>query len=279
MKAKAIVCLLVAVISFSACSNKEVPKSLDSYIEANSDSQTDNSDNDIQTVILDEIPSNYKNINGNVFAVVKDGEIVSYKYGTKQGGKWTFTDCDENGKIIEKQGNKKTTTTKITSKSTTSSATTTTQASITSSSSIITVSTTQATSRVDPNSTTKQTTKPTSKATTRSTTKATTPKATTSQSVPFSYHFINGLSGLPDAVVNYFQYYIDEADIATPVCKTKKSGGKVYAMIYILNGPPVTIRGVSNKGVITYKLGSGTTTSCKVVEIKGYDGTITFNKV
>lgn len=282
MNKKPILCILAALMLLTACSNKELPKNLDSYIEANSDSQSDDSGAiDAEIITFDEIPDNYKNIEGNIFAVVEDGEIVGYKYGTKKAGKWTFVDCDDKGNIKEKP--KKSTTTTTTTTTTTSSVSTTSQSESVSSS----VSTTTTTKTVSTPSTTRQaTSQSTQKTTTKATTKATSAtakssSASTTQSVAFSYKFINGLAGLPNEVYNTFYSYIEVADIGEMIFQTKKSkNGKLYAMIYVNKGAPIQIRSVTNKGVITYKLGSGKSSGeqIKIVELTGYSGTITFNK-
>lgn len=291
---KTFVLLLAAALLLSGCSNKSQPTGLDSYVEVKNGTSADVSgqEQETQELTLDEIPKEYKNIEGNIFAVVKDGEIVGYKYGKKDGDKWTFVDCDEKGNIVikkattkeEKTKSSKTTTTTTT---TTSKSTSTTTSALTTTKSQITSSTPQPTQRrtttspVSSKQNVPQTTKPvtqsTTKATSKSTTQSTT-KATTT--VPFSYTFINGLSGLPSTVKNYFQYYIDRADINSLVTKEKiGDNGNLYVMLYMLNGSPVTIRGVQSNGVITYHLGSGTTTVCRIIEIKGFNGKVSYNKV
>lgn len=283
--------ILIGALLLSGCSNSEHPNGLDNYVEAkDGNSLSDAGQEEPQEIILDEIPKEYKNIEGNIFAVVKDGEIVSYKYGKKEGDKWTFVDCDEKGNIITK----KVTTTK--SETTTTSESTTTTTSSNSSSETATSSkannstttkatTTQLRSVQTSAATTKQTQAQTPKPATQSSAKQTSKPATQSttkatSAVPFSYTFINGLSGLPTAVKNYFQYYIDRADINVLLTKEKiGDNGSLYVMLYMLNGSPVTIRGVQSNGIISYHLGSGTSTVCRIIEIKGFNGKVSYNKV
>ena len=289
---KAYVLLLAIAIMLSGCSNKSQPTGLDSYVEVKNGTSVDvlGQEQETQELVVDEIPKDYKNIEGNIFAVVKDGEIVGYKYGKKSGDKWTFVDCDEKGNIVTKKVTTTTSETTTSSESTTtttssnSSSLTTTSATTrsstttkTTSASSMSVQTSAATTKQTPVQTTKPATQSTSKQTTKATTQSTS-KATSA--VPFSYTFINGLSGLPAKVKSYFQYYIDRADIGTLLTKEKiGDNGSLYVMLYMLNGSPITIRGVQSNGVISYHLGSGTSTVCRIIEIKGFNGKVSYNKV
>ncbi|MBO5576870.1 MAG: hypothetical protein J5956_11310 [Ruminococcus sp.] len=284
---KLYILLLASSILLSGCSNKGGPTGLDSYVEAHNGSSPTDSGVEIETqeAVYDEIPQNYKNIEGNIFAVVKDGEIIAYKYGKKDGDKWTFVDCDEKGNIITRKVTTTTTqktdystttttsssTTKAMNSSTTTSKQTTKAAQPATKQSAATSQKKTSAQQTKPN--TQPTAKPTSKPATQSTSKAT-------SAVPFSYTFINGLSGLPASVKNYFQYYIDRADINSLVTKERiGDNGSLYVMLYMLNGSPVTIRGVQSNGIISYHLGSGTSTVCRIIEIKGFNGKVSYNKV
>lgn len=291
---------LVISISFTACSNSENPAdlfNLDAPVELNGTSTTSADDNPEQQPIenLDNIPDNYKLLEGDIFAVVENGQIIKYKKGTQKGDGWTFVDCDKNG-VTESI-----TTTTTTTITTTSSMTVSHQLSTTSSHKQTTTTKSESVATKPPSTTTtkkpatqnttstKNTTTPkktTTTTITTTTTKATTttPKptttTTTTASVPFSYSIVQGLSGLPENVANYFQSEIDDADVATPVLKSKKTGGKTYALVYVLNGPPVTIRAVTKTGSITYKYPTSTSkqTSCYVIIMEG-EYTPQFNKV
>lgn len=283
---------LVISISFTACSNSENPADLfniDAPVELNGTSTTSADDNPEQQPIekLDNIPDNYKLLEGDIFAVVENGQIIKYKKGTQKGNGWIFVDCDING-VTESI-----TTTTTTTITTTSSMAISHQLSTTSSHKQTTTTKSESVATKPPSTTTtkkpatqnttstKNTTTP--QKTTTTTTKATTTPTTTTTttaSVPFSYSIVQGLSGLPENVANYFQSEIDDADVATPVLKSKKTGGKTYALVYVLNGPPVTIRAVTNTGSITYKYPTSTSrqTSCYVIIMEG-EYTPQFNKV
>lgn len=226
-----------------------------------------------------DIPQNYRQMSEKVYAVIENGTITNYMMPIYKDGKYSFVECDKSGKETITSTN--TTTEQITTTETTTTTAELTAPPVTdppaTSPQVVEVPVnppvTNPPKPVEP-----QTPPATNSPAPPVTSQPTEPPTSPPPAAAFSYSLINGLNGLPENVKNTFQLYIDEADVGVPVTKTKKNNDEIYALVYVFEGSPLTIRSVTKDGVITYKLGdSGRKTTCYVVKITGVQA-VSFSK-
>lgn len=283
---------LLYIAAFSAivltgCSSSSPPQNLDENADIPYISTTTEDISEIfpseSTVDID-IPANYRKMSDKIYAVIENGTISKYMMLIYKNGEYSFIECDKTGKTTITTTQTTITTTVTTTESATETTIETTQPQ--------TQPVTQAESPTPPAVTAApyipSATAPPEyiepqlpPATEPPATVVTTPQPTeppTVAPVDFTYSIINGLNGLPENVRNTFQLYIDEADVGVPVTKTKKNNDEIYALVYVFEGSPLTIRSVSKDCIITYKLGdSGRKTTCYVVKVTGVQN-VAFNK-
>lgn len=292
-----ILCIVLSCLIVTGCSSKADPKDLlndpadKPYI--NTETTTLYYDSDDICESWDNIPENFKPLGDNLFAIVENDSIVGYRRGFLINEKWQFEVCDERGNLIV--------TTVITSSLQTS---TTTTATVTAKEKDDNNEKTNVnngdihTGGVSDNSTNNSDTQnndytyhpqepnavehqkpPVTTVITTAPPQPVTTAHPVQDKAKFSYKIVNGLSGLPADVSGYFQSSIDQTPDGTILTRSSKSGNSWYAIVYVKNGPSLTIRSVTKDGVISYKAaGSTENTVCYVVVVEGVNN-ISFNKV